>query len=151
MVDKKKGSLIFCSFCGKNQKDVEKLVVGTEAFICSECVESCKEIFEETKAKPKRLSLASIPAPKKIKKSLDEYVIGQDQTKKVLSTAAYNHYKRIVFSSMSKKTALSGVGETFTNGILRLIEPQEDALSPRDEELSSKPKSFPTQQLCPAP
>ena len=88
--------MLFCSFCGKNQNEVLKLVAGPTAYICDECIELCRCIVEEeAEAKPKEDANKGIPEPKAIKKFLDQYVIGQERTKKILSVAVYNHYKRL--------------------------------------------------------
>jgi ATP-dependent Clp protease ATP-binding subunit ClpX len=99
MVNKKgsgKHSQLFCSFCGKNQEEVKKLIAGPSVYICDECIELCNDIIaeeqqKETIARKKQ----SIPKPQEIKGFLDEYVIGQEKAKKVLSVAVNNHYKRI--------------------------------------------------------
>lgn len=85
---------LFCSFCGKNQKEVQKLIAGPAVYICDECIQLCSEIIEEEKEKDTE-DLEQILVPKEIKKMLDEYVIEQDPAKKVLSVAVYNHYKRL--------------------------------------------------------
>jgi len=88
--------LLFCSFCGKNQNEVRKLVAGPAAYICDECIELCRCIVEEESESPRQEeSKKGIPEPKNIKKFLDQYVIGQEKSKKVLSVAVYNHYKRL--------------------------------------------------------
>ncbi len=88
--------LLKCSFCGKSQKQVRKLIAGPGVFICDECIELCNEIVqEELAATPKQTEELDLPKPREIKGFLDEYVIGQDQAKKALSVAVYNHYKRI--------------------------------------------------------
>ncbi|WP_459129124.1 ATP-dependent Clp protease ATP-binding subunit ClpX [Guggenheimella bovis] len=85
-----------CSFCGKSQDEVERLVYAEHAAICNECVEICKEIIEpEEDVYSEPVELGEVPTPKEMKAFLDEYVIGQDQAKKMLSVAVYNHYKRI--------------------------------------------------------
>jgi len=88
--------LLYCSFCGKNQNEVRKLVAGPTAYICDECIELCRSIVHEdndTKASVEKAK--GNPKPKEIKKFLDSYVIGQERTKKILSVAVYNHYKRL--------------------------------------------------------
>ncbi|GIP31332.1 ATP-dependent protease ATP-binding subunit ClpX [Paenibacillus sp. J2TS4] len=89
-----------CSFCGKSQDQVRKLVAGPGVYICDECIELCTEIVEEELGHEEEVDLKDIPKPKDIRNILDQYVIGQDQAKKSLSVAVYNHYKRI--NSQSK-------------------------------------------------
>ena len=90
------GSNLCCSFCGKSQKEVRKLIAGPTVYICDECIELCNDIIaEEYDREDYYSSKGSIPKPKEIKKHLDEYVIGQEGAKRVLSVAVYNHYKRI--------------------------------------------------------
>ncbi|CAM4335467.1 MAG: ATP-dependent protease ATP-binding subunit ClpX [Paenibacillus macerans] len=84
-----------CSFCGKSQEQVRKLVAGPGVYICDECIELCTEIVEEELGHEEELDLKEIPKPKEIRDILDQYVIGQEQAKKSLSVAVYNHYKRI--------------------------------------------------------
>lgn len=84
-----------CSFCGKLQDQVKKLVAGPGVYICDECIELCNEIIEEELNDDLSLEIGDIPKPKEIKEILDQYVIGQEQAKKILSVAVYNHYKRI--------------------------------------------------------
>lgn len=89
-----------CSFCGKSQDQVRKLVAGPGVYICDECIELCTEIVEEELGSEEELELKDVPKPKEIRAILDQYVIGQEQAKKSLSVAVYNHYKRI--NSQSK-------------------------------------------------
>lgn len=84
-----------CSFCGKMQEQVRKLIAGPGVYICDECIELCTEIIEEEFTEDHDFELDNIPKPKEIKEALDEYVIGQEEAKKTLSVAVYNHYKRI--------------------------------------------------------
>jgi ATP-dependent Clp protease ATP-binding subunit ClpX len=84
-----------CSFCGKSQDQVRKLVAGPGVYICDECIELCTEIVEEELGSEEELELKDVPKPKDIRAILDQYVIGQEQAKKSLSVAVYNHYKRI--------------------------------------------------------
>ena len=85
---------LFCSFCGKNQKEVTKLIAGPAVYICDECIQLCSEIIEEESEK-ESTEVSSLLAPKEIKTRLDEYVIEQERAKKVLAVAVYNHYKRL--------------------------------------------------------
>lgn len=88
--------LLYCSFCGKNQHEVRKLIAGPSVFICDECVELCNDIIrEEVRETATANSRRNLPTPHEIKQHLDEYVIGQDYAKKILSVAVYNHYKRL--------------------------------------------------------
>jgi ATP-dependent Clp protease ATP-binding subunit ClpX len=87
--------LLKCSFCGKSQKQVKKLIAGPGVYICDECIDLCNEIIEEELSETSDLKLEELPKPQEIYTFLDDYVIGQDQAKKVLSVAVYNHYKRI--------------------------------------------------------
>lgn len=87
--------LLKCSFCGKSQKQVKKLIAGPGVYICDECIDLCNEIIEEELGTSEEVVPAELPKPKQIFEFLDDYVIGQDQAKKVLSVAVYNHYKRV--------------------------------------------------------
>ncbi|MBA3582324.1 MAG: ATP-dependent Clp protease ATP-binding subunit ClpX [Gammaproteobacteria bacterium] len=87
--------LLYCSFCGKSQHEVRKLIAGPSVFICDECVDLCNDIVREELQEQGTLSGASLPKPVEIREILDEYVIGQERAKKVLAVAVYNHYKRL--------------------------------------------------------
>jgi len=97
MTTKKTGEneVLRCSFCNKDQNDVRKLIAGPTVFICDECVEVCNDIIADDNRFENRGARSSLPTPQEIKKFLDEYVIGQERTKKKLAVAVYNHYKRI--------------------------------------------------------
>ena len=95
--DGKGEKLLYCSFCGKSQHEVRKLIAGPSVFVCDECVELCNDIIREEVQEEKNAANAKkkFPTPREILQILDEYVIGQNDAKKVLSVAVYNHYKRI--------------------------------------------------------
>src|ERR1044072_4984321 len=98
MSDKVGGEkLLYCSFCGKSQHEVRKLIAGPSVFICDECIELCNDIIREegTTAEQARSDKNKLPTPHEIRQILDQYVIGQDLAKKILSVAVYNHYKRL--------------------------------------------------------
>ncbi|MCH7894084.1 MAG: ATP-dependent Clp protease ATP-binding subunit ClpX [Proteobacteria bacterium] len=92
---KDEGKLLYCSFCGKSQHEVRKLIAGPSVFVCDECVELCNDIIREELDERADQARDDLPRPHEIKQTLDDYVIGQDQAKKVLAVAVYNHYKRL--------------------------------------------------------
>lgn len=90
------GSALHCNFCGKSQKEVKKLIAGPGVYICDECIELCNDIiFEDTAKSNQKAVVDNVPKPAEIKAHLDQYVIGQDRAKKIISVAVHNHYKRI--------------------------------------------------------
>ena len=94
-VDDRPGNLV-CSFCGKSQDEVRKLIAGPTVYICDECIDLCNDIIaEECDQEETFSSVSTVPKPSEIKRVLDQYVIGQEQAKKILSVAVYNHYKRL--------------------------------------------------------
>jgi len=97
------GDLLKCSFCGKSQKQVKKLIAGPGVYICDECIDLCNEIIEEELAETSELGLDDLPKPREIFDFLEQYVVGQDVAKKALAVAVYNHYKRIQASANVKK------------------------------------------------
>jgi len=102
------GKLLYCSFCGKSQHEVRKLIAGPSVFICDECVDLCNDIIrEEVQEAENKGASDSLPTPKEVKSTLDEYVIGQDKAKVVLSVAVYNHYKRLQFGERKGDVELS--------------------------------------------
>lgn len=100
-----KDGKLYCSFCGKSQKEVRKLIAGPTVYICNECIELCNEIIADEEAKEGHLRkrYSTLPTPTHIKSFLDEYVIGQERAKKILAVAVYNHYKRVELSSYNGK------------------------------------------------
>jgi ATP-dependent Clp protease ATP-binding subunit ClpX len=91
------GELLKCSFCGKSQKQVKKLIAGPGVYICDECIDLCNEIIEEELADSGELSFEHLPNPREIREFLDDYVVGQTHAKTILAVAVYNHYKRIQY------------------------------------------------------
>lgn len=136
MSTSKYDSHLKCSFCGKSQEQVRKLIAGPGVYICDECVELCNEILDEelldpnspmphppAKSEPQRkrresvpMNLSQMPKPRELKKYLDEHVIGQDEAKKVLSVSVYNHYKRLSYAQ-EKSTNPNSAAATGANGI----------------------------------
>ena len=107
------GSVLHCSFCGKTQHEVRKLIAGPSVFICNECVDLCRDIIKEDKESKGNKKEGGTPIPSQIKSILDEYVIGQEHAKKVLAVAVYNHYKRL-----SMETGMDGGVEIAKSNIL---------------------------------
>ena len=89
------GELLKCSFCGKSQKQVKKLIAGPGVYICDECIDLCNEIIDEELAGPSDDSVGDLPVPREIYAFLDDYIVGQESAKRILSVAVYNHYKRV--------------------------------------------------------
>jgi ATP-dependent Clp protease ATP-binding subunit ClpX len=104
--------VLYCSFCGKSQHEVKKLIAGPSVFICDECIDLCTDIIQEEIAKlPKEGGDDSLPTPHQIRENLDQYVIGQDHAKKTLAVAVYNHYKRLQYLPKPKKERLDKDGK----------------------------------------
>ncbi|HET6519800.1 MAG TPA: ClpX C4-type zinc finger protein, partial [Geminicoccaceae bacterium] len=100
-------STLYCSFCGKSQHDVKKLIAGPNVFVCNECVELCADIIKEEDKKTRRSSSPSVMTPTEIKGVLDDYVIGQEHAKRVLSVAVHNHYKRLAHGGKGGEVELA--------------------------------------------
>ena len=91
------GEPLKCSFCGKSQKQVKKLIAGPGVYICDECIDLCNEIIEEELTDSGELRFDELPTPREIRTFLDDYVVGHEEAKKILSVAVYNHYRRIQY------------------------------------------------------
>lgn len=118
---KKNDETLKCSFCGKSQKEVKKLIAGNGVYICDECVSLCNEILEEERLVASEGSRTELPTPQEIHKFLNDYVIGQERAKKILSVAVYNHYKRIFRGTPSdeiQKSNIMLIGPTGTGKTL---------------------------------
>lgn len=118
---KKNGENLRCSFCGKSQKEVKKLIAGNGVYICDECISLCNEILEEERLSSIEAVRTDLPTPQEINKFLNDYVIGQDRAKKILSVAVYNHYKRIFKGNPSdeiQKSNIMLIGPTGTGKTL---------------------------------
>jgi len=96
------GELLKCSFCGKSQKQVKKLIAGPGVYICDECIDLCNEIIEEELSETGELSLEELPKPVEIFEFLNDYIVGQDQAKRILSVAVYNHYRRVQYGAAQR-------------------------------------------------
>ena len=108
MADKKGSSsekTLYCSFCGKSQHEVKKLIAGPSVFICDECIDLCNEVIRDELpgTEAGRDARGDLPTPAEIKANLDNYVIGQDMAKRTLSVAVYNHYKRLRHKDKAQK------------------------------------------------
>ena len=101
MSDKNNKNILYCSFCGKSQHEVRKLIAGPTVFICDECVELCMDIIKEENKDTFVKNVEGVPTPQEIFKVLDDYVVGQNYAKEVLSVAVHNHYKRLCHESKS--------------------------------------------------
>lgn len=100
------GELLKCSFCGKSQKQVKKLIAGPGVYICDECIDLCNEIIEEELAEPAELGFEELPKPREINEFLNEYIVGQKTAKRIMSVAVYNHYKRVEIGSSGDEVEL---------------------------------------------
>jgi ATP-dependent Clp protease ATP-binding subunit ClpX len=112
------GDLLKCSFCGKSQKQVKKLIAGPGVYICDECIDLCNEIIEEELSESSELKFDELPKPREIFDFLEQYVIGQEAAKKALSVAVYNHYKRVQAGGDAQHRATDGTVELAKSNIL---------------------------------
>ncbi|MGN6522617.1 MAG: ATP-dependent Clp protease ATP-binding subunit ClpX [Actinomycetes bacterium] len=112
------GDLLKCSFCGKSQKQVKKLIAGPGVYICDECIDLCNEIIEEELAESSDLKFDELPKPREIHEFLDAYVVGQESAKRALSVAVYNHYKRVQAGEAGKNRGEDGIELSKSNILL---------------------------------
>jgi ATP-dependent Clp protease ATP-binding subunit ClpX len=98
---------LLCSFCGKSQRQVKKLIAGPGVYICDECIDLCNEIIDEELASPAQLDLDNLPRPREIYGVLNDYVVGQEEAKRTLAVAVYNHYKRIQMAAGDEDVELA--------------------------------------------
>ena len=149
------GKLLYCSFCGKSQHEVRKLIAGPSVFICDECVDLCNDIIrEEVQESAGDTPQDHLPVPQEINGILDEYVIGQKRAKKVLSVAVYNHYKRLMQQQLDdeveiEKSNIIMVGQTGTGKTAAFVLPILDNLTKID--ICNKVKAIiiaPTRELA---
>src|SRR3989454_9942645 len=118
------GDLLKCSFCGKSQKQVKKLIAGPGVYICDECIDLCNEIIEEELAETSEFTFDELPKPNEIYEFLNDYVVGQDQTKKTLAVAVYNHYKRVQAGTDHKTPHAATPGRAAETNRPRLAPPR---------------------------
>ncbi len=143
-----------CSFCGKSQDQVKKLIAGPEVYICDECVDLCNEILDEeffeaeesTEKKTDALELAKVPKPKEIKGFLDQHIVGQDDAKRVLSVAVYNHYKRISHNMALKAANAPEVTEGEEGAETKPSKSKSDAKTETKMEQSQNDKGIEIQK-----
>ena len=114
------GDLLKCSFCGKSQKQVKKLIAGPGVYICDECIDLCNEIIEEELAETSEFSFDELPKPNEMYEFLNNYIVGQDKAKKTLAVAVYNHYKRVQAGNDTKPRAAGSSVELAKSNILLL-------------------------------
>ncbi|MFT4773521.1 MAG: ATP-dependent Clp protease ATP-binding subunit ClpX [Candidatus Azotimanducaceae bacterium] len=112
--------LLKCSFCGKSQKQVKKLIAGPGVYICDECIDLCNEIIEEELTETAELSFDNLPNPREVRAFLDEYVVGQVEAKKILAVSVYNHYRRIQYQSQATTVGRRDEVELTKSNILLL-------------------------------
>ena len=122
------GDLLKCSFCGKSQKQVKKLIAGPGVYICDECIDLCNEIIEEELSEGNEVGLEELPKPREIFDFLNSYVIGQENAKKALAVAVYNHYKRVQAGVTTGRHAKDDAVELAKSNILVIGRAQDDLL-----------------------
>ena len=139
------GDLLKCSFCGKSQKQVKKLIAGPGVYICDECIDLCNEIIEEELSEGTEVSLDELPKPREIFEFLNSYVIGQEQAKKSLAVAVYNHYKRVQAGSSPPRAS------TPRRRSSRSPSPTSWSSAPPAAARPTSPRPWPGCSTCPSP
>ena len=113
---------LLCSFCGKSQRQVKKLIAGPGVYICDECIDLCNEIIDEELTAPAQLDLENLPKPKDIYDVLNDYVVSQEEAKRTLSVAVYNHYKRVQMVTEDGEVELGWSGELLVDDLVAEVD-----------------------------